>query len=158
MLCSKDQKPLTHATTLEQIQKISVQVISIIYCKYNREKYLVSQTASRNLEISLPVVLTPVQNSLTHTVDILLTLVLALTHVYIAYHLFPASNNVQTLQLLLQQLLLSNVLLSPLLLLLLLSAPKLLQLPTTLGFALALLVPLFLLGYHITTLFSWRRV
>lgn len=98
------------------------------------------------------------QNSLTHTVDILLTLVLALAHVYIAYHLLPASNNVQTLQLLLQQLLLSNVLLSPLLLLLLLSAPKLLQLPTTLSFALALLVPLFLLGYHITTLFSWRRV
>ena len=108
-------------------------------------------------EASAAVVLAAVEDGFTHSVDILLALVLALTHVYARYHLLPAGLFVHLGQFLLVDGFLSQVFLGPLAFLLLLALEVLLQLAIALGLTRFLVAVLTVLRGGIVTLLSLRR-
>lgn len=97
------------------------------------------------------------QDCLTHAVGVLLPLVLALTHVYIRYDFAPPCLHVELREFLLADGLLPQVLAGPLKLLLLLFGEVLLELPSALGLARLLLLPLAFLSQSQATLLSLSR-
>jgi hypothetical protein len=103
------------------------------------------------------IVLPAVQDGFAHAVDILLSLVFALPHVYICYDLAPSGLDVELGQFLFVNGLFPDVFGCPLDLLLLLTSIVLLKLTAALSLACFLVMPLTFLHHTILTLFS-RRV
>lgn len=107
---------------------------------------------------SLAVVLSSVQEGLSHPVDVLAALVLSLAHVDVGYYLLPSRLLVELGPVGSDLLLLADIVGSSLLLFLLLLVTVLLELPPPFLLSLFLVLPLLVLTQLMTTLFSRRTV
>ena len=103
------------------------------------------------------IVLPAVQDGFAHTVDILIALMLPLSHIYISYDLAPSGLNVELGQFFLVNGFLSDVFCCPFDFFLLLTGIVFFQLAKSLSLTGFLFVPFAFLLHYIFTLFS-RRV